>query len=346
MPFQNKFPLYFPYRKNEEHNGKSIIAADVKQDKTVLAHFTSNGGKLTQNHRREYLTKEFSCFSDMLKLFLRDVAIEKTDKISVSVPGPVMNGFCVTQHLPFELSETIIKTKTSIENVYLINDVEALAYGVGGMQENDFQVIHQGNSKIRGNVAIIAPGKGLGEAGMFWDGTFLRPFATEGGHSEFSPRTDEEVEFYQFLKKIYGIVTWESVLSYEGIFNIFRFLRDVKHQRETNVNFTDSSCYQEIIKEGLSGNDRTCVMALERLSEFIAREAHSLTLKLKSVGGLIITGDIVKSIEICLKNSNFYENFIVSDKMENILCNTPIYLLTNGEANLLGAAYYGAFGTN
>lgn len=248
--------------------------------------------------------------------------------------------------LSWKIDAEIIKDETNVGEVYLINDLEASAYGLQNVAEEHFVTIHDSGNATPGNVAVLSPGEGLGEAALFWDGHCLRPFATEGGHCEFSPRTNDEVEFYSFLQKIYGIVSWESVLSTGGLFNVYRFLRDVKQQKQPDWltkeieagNFT-----QAIIKGALENKDRICTMTIDTFLVFLAREANSLVLKMKATGGLFLTGDIPVMLEQFITNTKFYKNFIISDKMENILEDIPIYLVKDKKTILNGAALYAAF---
>ena len=282
----------------------------------------------------------------MEQQFMRDYSCRGASKIGIAVPGPVIGEKSAPQRLTWTLDAEEIKATTGISKVYLINDLEASAYGLGVNDEHNFLPIHESDNFSAGNVALLAPGDGLGEAGLFWDGKCLRPFATEGGHCEFSPRTSDEVEFYQFLQKIYGIVSWESVLSNAGLFNIYRFLRDVKQQKQPDWltqeieagNFT-----QAIIDGALENRDRICTMTLDTFIIFLAREANSLVLKLKATGGLYLSGDIPMMVEKFLHNNKFYKNFIVSDRMESVLKDIPIYLVKDKKTIINGAAIYAAF---
>lgn len=347
MPFQNQFPLHFPRRAKQENQNISLVAANVKQNKTRIAFYTMAAGQLNLKYQNEYSTPEYGLFSEIFNQFLKDSQQEQPERIVVAVPGPVIDNKCSTDNLPFDLDVNIIREKTGVREVFLINDLEATAYGLAGVEEEDFSIIHEVKTKNKGNVAILAPGRGLGEAGLFWDGACLRPFATEGGHSEFAPRADHELDLYQFLKAIYGIVSWESVLSNEGMFNLFRFIRDVRRQEvpmalTEKINNTPRR-HEVIIEAGLSGENRACKLAIETFVELVAREASNLVLKLKATGGLIITGSLANQLEHLLRQPQFYETFTISDKMENVLNTTPIYLLKNKNTTLLGAAYYGAY---
>ncbi len=346
MDVKNKFTLYLPAVSDENNNNISVISADVRKDTTCFAHYITRDKRLVPQIEKSYNTADYSSFSEMAQKFISDYHLNNIAKFAIAVPGPVISGKSEPLRLPWKLDSDEISTQTGISQVYLINDLEASAYGLGNDDESCFQTIHHSENVIPGNIAVLAPGTGLGEAGLYWDGKYMRPFATEGGHTEFSPRTNDEVEFYQFLQKIYGIVTWESVLSTEGLFNIYRFLRDVKQQQQPewlareieNDNFANA-----IIKGALENRDRICNMTIDTFMIFLAREANSLVLKLKATGGLFLTGDIPVMLQKYLNNDRFYKSFIVSDKMDLILRDIPIYLVKDTKTIIQGAALYAAF---
>jgi len=346
METTNKFKLFLPAIKADHNEGISIISADIRQDVTYFAEYSTSNKKISSHREKTYNTQEFESFSEMLLKFISESSSRSISKVAVAVPGPVIGGKSEPQRLSWKLDAEEIKNATGIDKVYLINDLEASAYGLGANEDGNILTIHETADFSPGNVAILAPGDGLGEAGLFWDGDSLRPFATEGGHCEFSPRTTDEVEFYHFLQKIYGIVSWESVLSTSGLFNIYRFLRDVKYQKQPDWltqeieagNFT-----QAIINGALENRDRICNMTIDTFIIFLAREANSLVLKLKATGGLYLSGDIPLMLERFLNNNKFYKNFIVSDRMETVLKDIPIYLVKDQKTIINGAAMYAAF---
>ena len=348
MESKNNFKLYLPALNADCNADISLVAADIRQEITYVAHYITQNKKVAVQKEAAYNTKDFASFSEIVNRFITEYSITSIDKIAVAVPGPVIAGKSEPQRLSWTLDAEKIKDETNVKKVYLINDLEASAYGLDNDDESGFLTIHRSEDFVPGNVAVLSPGAGLGEAGLFWDGECLRPFATEGGHCEFSPRTSDEVEFYQFLQKIYGIVTWESVLSTSGLFNIYRFLRDVKQQKQPDWltkeieagNFTEA-----IINGALEKRDRICNMTIDTFLIFLAREANSLVLKLKATGGLYLTGDIPVMLQKYLSNDKFYKNFIVSDKMEVVLKDIPIYLVKDQKTIINGAALYAAFFT-
>ncbi|MFY1047230.1 glucokinase [Chryseobacterium sp. GP-SGM7] len=348
MNLNPKFPLYLPGVKNSNNDNVSIIGANLREDVTTIAYYTSNNSGIELKFKNNYSTKEYSSFADVLSAFIQESNLENVQRLGISVPGPVLDGKSNPARLNWHLDVEEYQSKFGFEKVDMLNDQEAAAYGIGLLDDSELDAIYVGDHREKGNVAILAPGNGLGEAGYFFDGKYLRPFATEGGHSEFSPRTNVEVEFYQFLNNIYGIVSWENVLSKTGLFNIYRFLRDVKRhpepewlsERLANGNFTE-----EIFKAAMHEDAMICRIALDTFVEFLAREANNLTLKLKATGGLLIAGDIPQIIREYIDKDKFYEKFKISDKMEDMLKNIPIHLVNTDGTSINGAALYTAYYT-
>lgn len=349
MNLNPKFPLYLPGVKNTNNDNISIIGANLREDVTTIAYYISGNSGIELKFKNNYPTTEYASFSDVLSKFIQDSQLENVQRLGISVPGPVIDGKSHPARLKnWSLDVEEYRSKFGFEKVDMLNDQEASAYGIGLLDDSDLDAIYTSGHLEKGNVAILAPGNGLGEAGYFFDGKYLRPFATEGGHSEFSPRTNVEVEFYQFLNNIYGIVSWENVLSKTGLFNIYRFLRDVKRhpepewlsERLANGNFTE-----EIYKAAMHEDALICRIALDTFLEFLAREANNLTLKLKATGGLLIAGDIPQIIREYIDKDKFYEKFKISDKMEDMLKNIPIYVVNTESTSINGAALYTAYFT-
>ncbi|MGE4514414.1 glucokinase [Chryseobacterium taeanense] len=346
MILNPKFPLYLPGVKNAGNDNVSIISANLREDITTLGYFVSENEGVEVKIQHNYPTKEYASFTDILRKFIQDNQLDNVKRLGMAVPGPVINGKSNPARLGWNLDIEDFKRDFDFERVDMLNDQEASAYGMAILKDSDLDAIYTSGYLEKGNVAILAPGNGLGEAGYFFDGKYLRPFATEGGHSEFSPRTNVEVEFYQFLNNIYGIVSWENVLSKGGIFNIYRFLRDVKRHPEPEwlpERLAEGNFVQELYKAAVEDDVMICKITLDTFLEFLAREANNLTLKLKATGGLLISGDIPQAIREYIDKDKFYEKFKISDKMEEMLRNIPIYLNKNENTALNGAALYTAY---
>lgn len=344
MDAKFNMPLYTPGKNNTKNFG--FVIADLRSKKSELAYAECKNGEISISREKIYETSKYSSLEEIISNYIISEGLKDIQLVSIAVPGPVINGKCETPNLPWILETSALENTLAVKKVYLINDLEATAYSFMEINKPSMEILHTSENKLRGNVAVLAPGNGLGEAGMFWDGESLRPFATEGGHTEFSPRNDFEVEFYQFLNKIYGIVAWENVLSKEGIYNIYRFLRDIGRQPEAPElkEKIHSEDFLEVVAEtGASKQYRIINLTIEMYGEFLAREANNLVLKLKAIGALIITGEIPDRIFHLISKDKFYRDFKISDQMEHLLKDIPIYLVHNPKGVLQGAAYYGAF---
>jgi glucokinase len=343
-----KFPLYLPQIENPANNNLSILAADVGGTKTNIAQFVSQNGKMVLKLEETYTTNHHNSLTEIILDFIKKNNFEKPDRISIGAAGPVVNGTCHTTNIKFKIDVTELSRDLQIDKVYLINDLEATAFGMTEMDDEFMVTMRNGNPSIGGHIAILAPGTGLGEACLFWDGKYLRPMPSEGGHSEFAPRTDVEFELVKFLQKTYGeIIVWERLVSGPAIYKIYEFLRDVKGYEEQawlTQKLAEAKDKSAVISEtAMSGLCTTCVLAMEMLVDFMARRANNMVLNYKATGGLILAGGIPPRIYNFINKDKIEESFLKCDEMEPLLVGIPIYLNLNSKTALYGAAYYGAF---
>lgn len=343
-----KFPLYLPQIENPTNNNLSILAADVGGTKTNIAQFVSQNGKMVLQLEETYTTNHHNSLTEIILDFIKKNNFEKPDRISIGAAGPVVNGTCHTTNIKFKIDVTELSRDLQIDKVYLINDLEATAFGMTEVDDEFMVTMRNGNPSIGGHIAILAPGTGLGEACLFWDGKYLRPMPSEGGHSEFAPRTDVEFELVKFLQKTYGeIIVWERLVSGPAIYKIYEFLRDVKGYEEQawlTQKLAEAKDKSAVISEtAMSGLCTTCVLAMEMLVDFMARRANNMVLNYKATGGLILAGGIPPRIYNFINKDKIEESFLKCDEMEPLLAGIPIYLNLNSKTALYGAAYYGAF---
>ena len=343
-----KFPLYLPQIENPANNNLSILAADVGGTKTNIAQFVSQNGKMVLKLEETYPTTHHNSLTEIILDFIKKNNFEKPDRISIGAAGSVVNGTCHTTNIKFKIDVTELSRDLQIDKVYLINDLEATAFGMTEVDDEFMVTMRNGNPSIGGHIAILAPGTGLGEACLFWDGKYLRPMPSEGGHSEFAPRTDVEFELVKFLQKTYGeIIVWERLVSGPAIYKIYEFLRDVKGYEEQawlTQKLAEAKDKSAVISEtAMSGLCTTCVLAMEMLVDFMARRANNMVLNYKATGGLILAGGIPPRIYNFINKDKIEESFLKCDEMEPLLAGIPIYLNLNSKTALYGAAYYGAF---
>src|SRR5690606_1235655 len=179
-------------------------------------------------------------------------------------------------------------------------------------------------------------------------GSSYRPFATEGGYSDFAPQTELDLELLVHLQGVVGMVSWEHVVSGPGIHRIYRFLRDVKGHKEPtwlteNFKF-DRDPAAVISHAAMRELDPVCMTTMDLFVGYMAREATSLVLKHKATGGLLLGGGISPRIYPLLREDSFRQRFIRNSRMTELLQQVPIKVILNSKAALIGAAYYGAFG--
>ncbi|SDE43350.1 glucokinase [Pricia antarctica] len=339
---EGQIPLAFLHT-SEPHKKGVVLAADVGGTKTDLALFKIKDGELILLKENSYPTKTHKSFVEIVHKF-QNGDLPSIDGVCLGVAGPITQGKVHGTNFPWDIDSEEISKELHIPSISLINDMEANAYGLAALQEKDFETLKYGPN-IPGNAALISPGTGLGEAGLFWDGSHYHPFATEGGHCDFSPRNDSDIEIWQYLLQKYGHVSWERLISGPGIYDIYLLLRRVSGEKEPQwlkgkMAKDDPSAV--ITETALENNDSVCVETLELFIRFLAIEAAQLALKFKATGGVYIGGGILPKIIKRMNREIFYGNFVQSGRLNSLLQMVPVKVILNEKTALLGAAYYGA----
>jgi glucokinase len=339
--------LHIPRRSKPGEKGITVLAGDIGGTKTNLAFYqaTETGLKVLQTGR--YPSAEYTSCVAMLQQFLSDNNCPAPDRICLGVAGPVLDGKVDLTNLSWNIEIKEVQRAMGIHAVFLLNDLESMAYGLAGLTEEDFITIHAGHDASTGNMAINAPGTGLGQAGLYWNGENHFPFPTEGGHADFAPRTDLDFALLKFLQQEYGVVSWEKVVAGPAIVDIYRFLRDVKKMEEPawlkealELDTQDSAI---ISGAAIEQKAAICVETMELFVRYLARESSNLVLKMKATGGLFLGGGIPPKIAPLLLRKEFMEHYMDCDRMQHLLENIPIRIVKNDKAGLIGAAYYGAY---
>jgi glucokinase len=350
MPvFNDSFsiPVSLPGKSTLPLNGLKILAGDIGGTKTNLALFHATRNKLELIKETRFASPDYNSVGLMIKDFLTASGDAAPDRICLGVAGPVIDGKAELTNLNWVLDSDVLMKSFLVESVSMINDLEAVAYGLSNLGSEELMVIREGNPLARGNMAIIAPGTGLGEAGLYWDGKYYHPFPTEGGHCDFSPRTDEDFQLTSFLQKEYGIVSWEKVGSGPAIVDIYRFLdqkrgKEVPSWLKEGLRTEDPSAIISTAAE--EEKDPICIHTMELFVKYLGRESANLVLKMKATGGLFLGGGIPPKISALLERYNFFEHFMDCDRMHHLLEEVPIYLIRDDRTGLNGAASFGAYG--
>lgn len=342
------YSLHLPGREEPGLQGESILAADIGGTKTSLGLFEVQGDILSLVRETTVPSAGGATFERMVTEFLEGGGQRTPSVLSIGVAGPVSNNQVKLTNLAWELDGRELQHHFGIGRVVLINDLEATAYGLVGLAEEDVATVFDSGAPLSGNMAILAPGTGLGEAGLFWDGDAYRPFATEGGHSDFAPQTPLDLELYAYLTDEIDIVSWEHVVSGPGIYRIYRFLQEAKGRREPawlTENFKrDGNPAAVVSHAAMRELDVTCIETMELFVSYMGREATNLVLKHKATGGILLGGGIPPRIYPLLRKALFRQQFVRNAHMAELLQKVPIKVILNSKAALIGAAFYGAYG--
>lgn len=338
------FPIAFPNSGHKLLKPLQVLAADIGGTKTNIGQFVIEDGQIFLIAQSSYPSQQFSSFVDIAEDFLKGK--ERPDRISIGIAGPVIGGKASTTNLDWEVDREVLIRELQVKDIFILNDLEANAYGIAALKEEELDRLYAGRKEIEGNAAIIAPGTGLGEAALFWDGTSFHPFATEGGHADFGPRNDLDLELFRYLRRKFGHVSWERVVSGPGILNIFTFLRidkgwEVPDDLREAINAGDPPA---VISAYAQKGYPICEETIRLFIKYLAQESANFCLKVKAVGGLFIGGGIIPKIHDELRKEAFLNHFFQAGRLRNLVEAIPVSIIMNSTAPLLGAAYYGALG--
>jgi glucokinase len=265
------------------------------------------------------------------------------DAACFGIAGPVDGDEVVTPNLPWRVRGASLAAVLGLPRVSLINDLEANAYGATALPESDFETLQAGVADPTGNAGILSAGTGLGQAGFYFDGTRLRPFASEGGHVDFAPQSELEIELLRHLRGKFGHVSYERVLSGPGLVNIFEFLRATGRGSETpelEAELAGSMSAGTIAASGLAGTSSRAVEALDLFVAIYGAEAGNLALKMKATRGVLIGGGIAPKLISKLRGPAFLGAFLNKGRMRPMLARMPVRVILNDQCALVGAAVF------
>jgi glucokinase len=335
------------FMNNKINNKESIVlAGDIGGTKTSLAIFTSRSGPLETIAEATFASKDYPSLEALVLDFFSRIDVTP-DRASLGVAGPVMNGHAKITNLPWVMDESTLSDSLGVSSVRLINDLMALAHAVPHLDEKDVHVLNAGAGIEGGTIGVVAPGTGLGEAYLTWDGSRYIPCASEGGHADFAPTSRLEVDLLNYLMKQFEHVSYERVCSGQGLVNIYSYLKESKHAEDTpwvaeRIRSADDAA--PVIVMGAFEGEAPCILCRTALDTFISilgAEAGNMSLKVLASGGLYLGGGIPPKIIKGLKNGPFMKSFTNKGRMSDLMKNIPVYVILNPDAALLGAAYHG-----
>jgi glucokinase len=324
-----------------------ILAGDIGGTNARLAYFQSQNGNLRLISERVFPSREYAELGEIVAEFLKKTDA-RPDVACFGIAGPVHHGRVETSNLPWVIEQSRLAKQIQLPATLLINDLEANAWGIGELNPQDLNPLNSLSQAV-GNQAVIAPGTGLGEAGLFWNGSQHEVFACEGGHADFAPQGDLQIELLRFLADRYGHVSYERVLSGPGLVNVYEFLR-AKGYAEEPAGFaaqvTGGNAAATISHAALDGNNRLASAALDLWISVYGAEAGNLALKIMATGGIFLSGGISPKILPKLTGPTFMNAFLEKGRLRPLLESIPVQVIMNDKAGLLGAARCAATKSN
>ncbi|MSQ24311.1 MAG: glucokinase [Chloroflexi bacterium] len=322
-----------------------LLAGDIGGTKTALAVYGPDAGLTAPIARAEFRSADFPGLEAIVRTFLAQVDLP-VDRASFAVAGPVIEGRARATNLPWVVEAERLGSDLGLEAVYLLNDLEATARAVPLLPAEAFEVLNVGHAQPGGALAVIAPGTGLGEAFLTWDGARYREHPSEGGHADFAPTDTAQVGLLRYLMDRFDHVSVERVCSGLAIPSIYEYLRDSGYAPES----------PEVAGRLVGVKDRTpfiieaavdpliacplCGGTVDLFVSILGAEAANLALKVLATGGVYLGGGIPPRILPSLQQGRFMQAFERKGRLGGLLAHLPVSVILQPAA-LIGAASWG-----
>lgn len=326
-----------------DQNQQLLLAGDIGGTKTVLALYDPDVGTYDAIAQTTFPSADFASLEAIVAAFLKDRDVSICGA-SFGIAGPVANGRVQATNLPWVVEEHAFGVWLGAP-VRLLNDLAAVAHAVPNLRPQDLETLNKGRPVAQAPLGVIAPGTGLGEAFLLWTGEYYRPFASEGGHADFAPNTELESDLLTCLRARQGHVSYENVCSGRGLPDLYDFLRDSGRHAEPDwlaaelANAPDAT--RVIVRAGVEGQADIAVATLELFRDILAAEAGNLALRALTSGGVYLGGGLPPRLLRFLQRDAFLRAFSDKGRFSDFLKQTPVYVIRNPEAALLGAACHG-----
>ena len=323
---------------------KTVLAGDIGGTKTRIGLFEMDAGGPRLVEEQTFVSDDFGGLEEIVVSFLAGRKKACT-AACFGIAGPVTGRRVKVTNLPWVVDADELETRSGIPTVALLNDLEATGWGVSALEPSQVVVLNPGRRGAAGNGAVIAAGTGLGEGGIYWNGSEARPFACEGGHTSFSPTDELGDRLLQFLRQLHGHVSWERVLSGPGLADLFRFMVSETGESEPAW-FLEADHAGDpvpaVSEMALEGRCEISVRTLELFVRLFGEEAGNLALKVMATGGVWVGGGIAPRIRRFFEDGAFMKGFLAKGRMRTLLESMPVTIVLDDRAALFGAACFAA----
>ena len=323
-----------------------LLAGDIGGTKTVLALFSSEKGPTQPLFEVSYSSNSYSGLDSIIRDFFSKAAVSAATAC-FGVAGPVRDGRAVITKLPWQPDSKALQSAHGFTKATLINDLVATGYAIPHLSPEDLLTINDGIINAEGAIGIIAPGTGLGEAIFSWEDSQYIPVPSEGGHTDFAPLSEIEIELLKFLNEKYEHVSYDRICSGPGLSDIFDFIKThlrIEEPEWLAEELANAEDRTPVIVNGALNETKPCDICRNALQMFVSvlgAEAGNLALKGLTTGGMYLGGGIPPRILPFFKQKNFMNSFTGKGRMSYLLNDMPVKLILNSKAALIGAASSG-----
>ncbi|MCC7263918.1 MAG: glucokinase [Candidatus Latescibacteria bacterium] len=325
-----------------------ILAGDIGGTKSYLGLFAADPADFTPLVERRYATRNYADLAAMLAAFIAETG-ESPRRIVLGIPAPVNKLPIRPVNLPWVIDPDQVRAALKIDDIVLLNDLQATAYGLLALKPSDLLVLNPGTPDPQGTIAVLAAGTGLGEGGLCWTGSRYVTLPSEGGHVSFSPTNDLEVGLWRFMwDRFQEHVSWERIVSGPGLACIYDFLKTTGRGEEPEwlkQELAAGDPAEVISKAAMAGRADLAVQTLDLFVSLYGAETGNLALKLLATGGVYVAGGIAPKILDKLKAGSFMKAFLAKGRLRPNLEAMPVKVVLNDKTGLLGAAYCGVHST-
>jgi len=320
-----------------------LLIGDVGGTKTAIAIVSRESGPRAFLEEAVFPSERYSSLEAIVDEFLKDKKII-IDRAVFGVAGPVIGGKAQLTNLPWMVDQYQLKETFCLSSVHLLNDLAALAHAVPHLEPSELVTINEGHTEEKGNIAVVAPGTGLGEAFLVWTGERYTVHSSEGGHADFAPQSPLEMELLAYLREKLDHVSFERVCSGPGIANIYSFLKDRGYGSEPDW-FAErirgvADPTPEIVRGAFEGGHscELCVKALDMFVSLLGAEVGNMALKVMATRGVYLGGGIPPRIVPFFEKDIFMNSFRRKGRYAGVMERIPVYVILNTKVALLGAA--------
>ncbi len=319
-----------------------ILAGDVGGTKARLALYQFQDGSFIRQHTETFNSPDFSSLEEVAQIFLRKHKAE-VSKVCIGIPAPIVEGKAKPANLAWELDEARLAQTLGVSAVRLVNDLVATTAALPFLSHDDLVVLHRGELSGKEKIyGVLAPGTGLGEGFLIRGANQNEAIASEGGHVDFAPTNDVEIELLQYLQTKHQRVSYERVLSGPGLINIYNFLKETGRSHEPPelaARMREENQAAVISNAALKNEFEICVQALEIFVSVLGAQAGNMVLTVWAVGGIYLGGGMPPKILPKLLDGAVVSSYLNKGRLTNYVSKAPLYVIRDDHAALLGAAY-------